>query len=207
MLAPTQGNLLFLEHFDLPVLDQGDQFFLEPFDYTYPNQGISGESLTNNPIRLVRLEVGESITNRAVILNCKTIKWRDIHALTPQLMPRAKTPASLMQSCTWIEGEFELQTDDAAFATYAPSDAEAIVIPYFVTFTEDANKVLWRYTFDNLIISSIEHGLNEGKEPITIYKFKAFGVVEAINALLFVEHFDIEEPRQGRRLFSEGFNN
>jgi hypothetical protein len=204
--VPTEGDLLFVEHFDLPVLTAGDLLFLEPFDYRYPNQGVSDGTLTNNPIRLVRLEVGESPTNRSVILNCKNIKWRDIHAVTPQLMPTAKIPANFLQSCVWIEGEFRLQTDDAIFGTYAPPDEEAVIIPYFIAFTEDINKVLWRYTFDNLIITSIERELNEDKEPTTVYKFMAFGVAEAVNALLFIEHFDVEQPHQGRRLFSEGFN-
>lgn len=193
----------FLEPFDLVNLPEYELDFLEPFDY-----GLNPDIiiLPFKPNRLVRIEAGESEADHSDILNCKSIKWHGIHAIMPRLLPGTKEAVDFTQSCQWVEGEFELRTDDAMFATYAPPDAEAVIIPYFEVFAEDTEKNLWRYVFENLIISSIEHEIDEDKEPITTYRFSASKFALESYVLMFTEHFDYREPRRGRLLFSEGFN-
>ena len=131
--------------------------------------------------RIVKLEVGENSGEdyHTDILTCKSIKWRKVHTITPRLLPSAKIPAGWLQSHSWIEGEFGLQTMDSSLDEYAPKDADAVIIPYFVVTAETTAKATKTFTFEGLIISSPEQGLGTDGEPIFTYKFLAYYVTEA----------------------------
>lgn len=123
--------------------------------------------------RIVKLEVGASVGSHTDVLNCKSIKWRKNHTITPQLLPSAKIPQGWLQSHSWIEGEFSIQTTNTIFATYTPEAADATAIPYFMVTVETTAKASVTYTFTGLIISTPERELGTEGEPIFVYKFMA----------------------------------
>jgi hypothetical protein len=127
----------------------------------------------------VKLEIGGSNENHVDVLNCKSIKWRKNHTITPQLLPSSKVPVGWLQGHSWIEGEFELKTLSTVFDTYAPKNTDAIVIPYFVVFGETTAKVARTYTFSGLIIANPEQGLGTDGETVFTFKFLAYYVTEA----------------------------
>lgn len=134
------------------------------------------ESITIDTLglRLVKIEAGESLTDYEDITNCDSFKWRNVHAVTPRFLPNSKIPLDFIQSHNWIEGEFSLKTTDALFDTYAPNNAEAVIIPYFAIFTENMDNETGGHIFYGLIISSIENELGTDKEPTITYKFLAY---------------------------------
>jgi len=129
--------------------------------------------------RIIKIEAGASAGSHTDVLNCKSIKWRDNHNIVPQLLPSSKVPVGWLQSHKWIDGEFSLQTMDSVFNIYAPASADAVEIPYFVVSASDTAKNTITYTFDGLLISSIERDLNDIGEPLFVYKFTANYVTEA----------------------------
>lgn len=125
--------------------------------------------------RIVKLSVGESAESYTDITNCKSFKWRTNHTITPQTLPSSKIPVGWLQSHIWVEGEFSLQTSDPILNTYAPSDSDAVPIPYFVLTAENTYlKEEVPFYFVGLTISSIERAIDEKGEPIFVYKFTAY---------------------------------
>lgn len=173
----------------------------EPWSYFEP---VGEISKVEGSLRLVKIEVGQSSIVHSNILNCKSIKWRNVHAFTPRVLPSAKIPTGLSQSHMWIEGEFELQTKDALVDFYAPENADAILIPYFAIFTETKDKRLLKYTFDGLIISNVERGLDTENEPVFVYKFLAYSFIATSDWYRRVyEPWGVREPPAMDQLVDE----
>ena len=122
------------------------------------------------------IEAGEDDSTHTDILNCKSIKWKKNQTISPRLLPSAKVPQGWLQSHSWIDGEFSLVTASDIFETYAPEDADAIAIPYFMVTSTDVAKATVTWTFTGLIITSIDRDISEGGEGVFTYKFLAYSV-------------------------------
>jgi hypothetical protein len=125
--------------------------------------------------RVVSLTIGAD-----TVTNCKSIKWKTSHTISPRLLPSSKIPVGWLQSHSWIEGEFNLLSLCSSIqTTHAPAISDAIIISPFIVTGETTDGLAVTYTFDGLIIQSIEKGL-EGTEPVFTHKFLAYSVTEAV---------------------------
>ena len=128
--------------------------------------------------RIVKLEVGVSGGSHTDIRNCKSIKWRKVHTITPQLLPSSKTPAGWLQSHSWVEGEFALQTKNTVLDSYASHYADAAPILYFVVTGETTDKTPKTFSFTGFIIANVEQEFGASGEALFVYKFLAYYVTE-----------------------------
>lgn len=122
--------------------------------------------------RIISLLVGVT-----TISNCKLIRWRTIHTVSPRLLPSSKVPAGWLQSHSWIEGEFGLQSLSAELNAYVPADADTIAITPFEVTGQNAEGTNVVYAFTGAIIQTVDKML-EGGEPIYVYHFLAYSVTE-----------------------------
>lgn len=128
--------------------------------------------------RIVKIEAGASGSNHTDITNCISIKWRKNHTITPQLLPSSKVPVGWLQSHSWIEGEFTLQTKNTVLDSYVSSNADASTILYFVVTAETTAKATKTFTFSGFIIASPEQEFGKEGEAQFVYKFLAYYVSE-----------------------------
>lgn len=128
--------------------------------------------------RVVKVEVGVSAGSHTDITNCKYIRWRTVHNVTPRTIPSQKYPAGWLQSHMWVEGEMALVTKNTVLDTYAPKNADASTPAYFVVTAEDTAKTAKTFTFTGFIISNAELAFSGAGEALYIYKFLAYYVTE-----------------------------
>lgn len=122
--------------------------------------------------RIVSLLVGTD-----TLTNCKVIRWKTVHTISPRLLPTSKVPSGWLQSHSWIEGEFGLQTLSAELNAYVPAGADTIAITPFEVTGEAADGTPVVYAFTGAIIQTVDKML-EGSEPVYMYHFLAYSVTE-----------------------------
>lgn len=123
--------------------------------------------------RIISITAGEG-----TIDNCRSVRWRTVHTISPRLLPSSKIPIGWLQSHSWIEGELGVMgLLPVAVIAHVPAVADATIITPFIIVSEGTDGTDVTYTFTGLIIASMDKSL-EGSEPVYVYKFLAYSVTE-----------------------------
>jgi hypothetical protein len=126
-----------------------------------------------------------NIPGSVSITNAKYIRWKSVGNITPHLLPSSKTPLDWHQPHTWIEGELGLTSLSEELASYVMSGSDSTIINPFRVVAETIDALMVIYDFEGFIINNVDRELmltEKGgvKEPVFVYHFLAFYVLEAV---------------------------
>jgi hypothetical protein len=117
------------------------------------------------------------VINSVTITNCKYLRWKANHNISPRLLPSSKVPVGWLQSHKWIEGEFGLLTLSSTVDGLIPAALDSVA---FTTFVANALTTIGGavvFTFTGGIVVGVDKVL-EGNEPVFVYKFLAYSVAQ-----------------------------
>ena len=110
-----------------------------------------------------------------VIKKVKSMGWKQVHAVTPRLLPSSKNPVGWLQGHAWVEGEIRCTSKDDTLDHDLKTDA--MVFSTVTVVAKDVTDKEHIFELVNLIVVNNEIGFDEG-EPVTIYHFLAYSVEE-----------------------------
>ena len=122
--------------------------------------------------RIISLTIGGD-----ALTNCKFARWKLVHTVSPRLLPSSKIPVGWLQGHSWIEGELGMQSLSAELDAHVPVGADMTAISPFVITGVNAAGTNIVYTFTGAILQTVDKML-EGGEPVYVYHFLAYSVVE-----------------------------
>lgn len=115
---------------------------------------------------------GDTVSVGDVVL----IKWKQVHVVTPQLLPSSKNPSGWLQGHSWVAGEIHVKSKAIA-KLESPLTSDASVITELEVIGKDIEGNAIEYNLANLIVTNNEFGgFTEEGEPVTIYYFLAYSV-------------------------------
>ena len=110
------------------------------------------------------------------ILDVVTVKWGQVHVVTPQLLPSTKKPVGWLQGHSWAKGEIHVKGNSSLLENDLTSDVGIITELEVVGKDVLGNERV--FNLASVIIINNELAFTLEGEPVTIYYFLAFNVTE-----------------------------
>jgi len=148
----------------------------EPLIFT-AEQMMFAEIYNGGSAAVLTGKVVSLVINSVTITNCKYLRWKSNHNISPRLLPSSKIPVGWLQSHKWIEGEFGLLTLSSTVDGLIPATLDSVA---FTTFVANALTTIGGavvFTFTGGIVVSVDKVL-ENDEPVFNYRFLAYSVAQ-----------------------------